>query len=321
MPAIIAKPLNKEVDIQVCIPVFQREEELLVLYDSISKSLSGLNYNVYFLLNGATDNAKKLVFKEFAKLDNSGIVVFDKNIKDDIFVWPFFNLPKGLFWIIGDDDFVTENARNVVQKAQNYDLTILNYDLYDNNLENKISGSHLERYFRKAGNEIDIKYVFSNLSEKLSFISSVIINSRKLSFDYSSSEPKSFQYASLIYNSISKSKRKVNIFFEDKVCLKQRGNNVLYEDRSITDNIFINELRAFYISMIHNPLFRFAAIRKLIQATFIETPRLIIRSKVEGRSAKVKSFFFIDFVYFFVIKLFIKIIPVQFFKLLRGFLR
>ena len=50
MPEIIVKPLNKEVDLQVCIPVFEREEELLVLYDSISRSLDGLNYNIYFLL-------------------------------------------------------------------------------------------------------------------------------------------------------------------------------------------------------------------------------------------------------------------------------
>lgn len=321
MPEIIVKPLNKEVDLQVCIPVFKREAELLKLYDSISRSLDGLNYNIYFLLNGATDNVKQLVFNKFAELDNSGIVIFNKNIKDDVFVWPFFNLPKGLFWVIGDDDFVTENARDVIKKAQKYDLTILNYDLYDSNLENKLSGDYLGKYFTKVDNEMDIKYVFSNLSEKLSFISSVIVNSSKLSIDYSSVEPKSFQYSSLIYNSLSKSKRKASIFFEKKICLKQRGNNVLYEDRSVTDNIFINELRAFYISMTHNPLFRFAAIRKLIQATFIETPRLLIRSKIEDRSANVKSFFFIDFVYFFVIKLFIKIIPVHFFKLLRGFLR
>tara|TARA_B100000886_G_scaffold340029_1_gene307542 strand:+ start:1275 stop:2240 length:966 start_codon:yes stop_codon:yes gene_type:complete len=321
MPEIIVKPQNKEVDVQVCIPVYKREEELLELYDSISSSLDGLNYNIYFLLNGAADNVKQLVFNKFSELDNSGIVIFDKNIKDDVFVWPFFNLPKGLFWVIGDDDFVTENARDVIKKAQKYDLTILNYDLYDSNLKNKLSGDNLGRYFTKVDNEIDIKYVYSNLSEKLSFISSVIVNSSKLSIDYSSSEPKSFQYASLIYNSFSKSKRKASIFFEKKICLKQRGNNIPLKHRSVTDNIFINELRAFYISMMRNPLFRFAAIRKLIKATFIETPRLLIRSKIENRSANVKSFFFIDFVYFFIIKLFINIIPVQFFKLLRGFLR
>tara|TARA_B100000925_G_C22002838_1_gene472150 strand:+ start:1900 stop:2865 length:966 start_codon:yes stop_codon:yes gene_type:complete len=321
MPEIIVKPLNKEVDLQVCIPVFEREEELLVLYDSISRSLDGLNYNIYFLLNGATDNVKQLVFNEFSQLDNSGVVIFDKNVKDDVFVWPFFNLPKGLFWIIGDDDFVTDNAKDVVKKAQKNDLTILNYDLYDNKLENKLSEGYLERYFRNVGNEIDIKYVFSNLSEKLSFISSVIVNSRKLLFDYSSSEPKSFQYASLIYNSISKSERKVNIFFEAKVCLKQRGNNIPSKHRSVTDNIFINELRAFYISMMRNPSFRFSSIQKLLKATFIYTPRLLIRSKIEGRSASVKSFFLIDFVYFFIIKLFVKIIPIQVFKLVRGFLK
>ena len=125
MPEIIVKPLKKEVDLQVCIPVFEREEELLVLYDSISRSLDGLNYNIYFLLNGATDNVKQLVFNEFSQLDNSGVVIFDKNVKDDVFVWPFFNLPKGLFWIIGDDDFVTDNAKDVVKKAQKNDLTIL----------------------------------------------------------------------------------------------------------------------------------------------------------------------------------------------------
>ena len=168
---------------------------------------------------------------------------------------------------------------------------------------------------------MDIKSVFSIFGDKLTFISSVIINSKILSLNFASSKPKSFQYASLIYNSISKSKRKASIFFEDEICLKQRGNNIPLKYRSVTDNIFINELRAFYISMMRNPLFRFAAIRKLIKATFIETPRLLIRSKIENRSANVKSFFFIDFVYFFIIKLFINIIPVQFFKLLRGFLR
>ena len=93
--------------------------------------------------------------------------------------------------------------------------------------------------------EMDIKSVFSIFGDKLTFISSVIINSKILTSNFASSEPKSFQYASLIYNSFSKSKKKIKYFFEDEICLKQRGNNIPLKHRSVTDNIFINELRAF----------------------------------------------------------------------------
>ena len=321
MPKIILKPSNEKFDIQICIPAYKREYELEVLFQSIRNHLDDVDYNLYFLLNGANENVKKIVLEKLAIYNNTGVVIFEENIKDGVFTWPFFNLPQGLFWVLGDDDLLTERSREAIQKAIEYDLTILNYDLYDNQLKKKLKPNYLGSLMPSKNIEMDIKSVFSIFGDKLTFISSVIINSKILSLNFASSKPKSFQYASLIYNSISKSKRKASIFFEDEICLKQRGNNIPLKYRSVTDNIFINELRAFYISMIHNPLFRFAAIRKLIQATFIDTPRLLIRSKIEGRSANVKSFFFIDFVYFFVIKLFIIIIPVQFFKLLRGFFR
>ena len=139
--------------------------------------------------------------------------------------------------------------------------------------------------------EMDIKSVFSIFGDKLTFISSVIINSKILTSNFASSEQSHFSMQALFIIHFLKVKEN-QVFFEDEICLKQRGNNIPLKHRSVTDNIFINELRAFYISMMRNPLFRFAAIRKLIKATFIETPRLLIRSKIENRSANVKSFFY-----------------------------
>lgn len=321
MPKIILKPSNKKFDIQICIPAYKRENELEVLFKSIRNSLDGIDYNLYFLLNGASDNVKKIVFEKLAIYNNTGVVVFEKNIKDEVFIWPFFNLPQGLFWVIGDDDFLTINAKETILKAVKHDLTILNYDLYDNQLKEMLQPNYLGSLLPKKDLELDIKSIFSIFGDKLTYISSIIVNNKILSEDYASSKPKSFQYASLIYNSISKCSRKVNIFFEHKVCLKQRGNNIPIKDRSITDNIFINEIRAFYVSMMRNPLFRLSALLKFFKSTFIDIPRLLIRSKIEGRYVRVKSFFLLDLVYFFIIKIFIKIIPVKTFELLRGFLK
>lgn len=319
MPQFIAKPHKKKVDIQICIPVYKRETALIDLVKSIEESLEGINYNLYFLLNGATENAKNLVTKKLGIKPNFGIVFFEENIKEDIFIWPFFNLPKGLTWVIGDDDFLNEESYNAVLNALNHDLTILNYDLYDKNLEHKLIPSYLEGYFLKSPNPINIKYLFSNLGEKLAFISSVIINTNIIAQTKNNFEPKSFQYASLIYYSILKYQKQINIHFEKKICLKQRGNNISLDDKSVVDEIFINEIRVFYLLMFRYRKYRIPAIFKLIKYTFIQTPRLMIRSKIEGRTTAAKGFFIVDHIYLFIVKVFVRFLPKSFFQHIRNY--
>ena len=135
MPKIILKPSNEKFDIQICIPTYKRENELEVLFQSIRNHLDDVDYNLYFLLNGANENVKKIVLEKLAIYNNTGVVIFEENIKDGVFTWPFFNLPQGLFWVVGDDDLLTERSREAIKKAIEYDLTILNYDLYDNQLK------------------------------------------------------------------------------------------------------------------------------------------------------------------------------------------
>ena len=132
---IILKPSNEKFDIQICIPAYKRENELEVLFQSIRNHLDDVDYNLYFLLNGANENVKKIVLEKLAIYNNTGVVIFEENIKDGVFTWPFFNLPQGLFWVVGDDDLLTERSREAIKKAIEYDLTILNYDLYDNQLK------------------------------------------------------------------------------------------------------------------------------------------------------------------------------------------
>lgn len=318
MYQFIVKPLEKKVDLQICIPVYKREIELIALVKSIRKSLKGINYNIYFLLNGATENAKNLVTEKLALTENSGIISFEKNIEEDIFIWPFFNLPKGLTWVIGDDDFIEKDAYDAVLNSMNYDLTILNYDLYDHNLDKKLYPSYLERYFKKEHHLNNIKFLFSNLGERLSFISSVIIDTNIISSDIKNHKPKSFQFASLIYYSILKNKEKVKIYFESNICLKQRGNNISKDDKLITDNIFINEIRLFYLSMIYSPTYRIPAFFKLTIYTILHTPRLLIRSRIEDRSPDVKGFFVIDQLYLTMVSILIRFIPKSFFKYIRN---
>ena len=55
MPKIILKPSNEKFDIQICIPAYKREYELEVLFQSIRNHLDDVDYNLYFLLNGANE--------------------------------------------------------------------------------------------------------------------------------------------------------------------------------------------------------------------------------------------------------------------------
>ena len=321
MSELIVKPFKEKVDLQICIPAYRREKELKTLHDSIRKSLVSINYNIYFLLNGASDNVKKLVLDELSLFENTGVILFNENIKEDIFIWPLLNLPKGHFWIIGDDDSITDKANEVVERSLKNDLTILNYDLYDQALEKKLFGSFLEKYFKKQSNYIDKKYLFSNLSEKLSFISSIIIRSNIISKDFISIEPKSFQFGGMIYTSLADHDKDLKISFEETICLNQRGNNISNDDKYVTDDIFINDLRFFYLSMLKIPVYRYSAIVKLIKATFLLTPRLLLRSSIEHRYPRTESFFIIDYIYFFVVKFFIRLIPKAFFIFLKSVFR
>ena len=93
MSEIIVKPFKEKVDLQICIPAYRREKELKTLHDSIRKSLVSINYNIYFLLNGSSDNVKKLVLDELSLFENTGVILFNENIKDYIIIWPLLNLP------------------------------------------------------------------------------------------------------------------------------------------------------------------------------------------------------------------------------------
>ena len=318
MPKYLLKPREQHVDLQICIPVYKRVNELLILANSIRDSLDGLNYNLYFLLNGASEDVKTLVLEKLSKFNNTGVIFFEENIKEDIFIWPLLNLPRGHFWIIGDDDFVLGNARDIVIKSLNNDLTILNYDLYDQNLENKVIENYLGRDFLSNNQDIDIKNLFSILGDKLCFISSVIVNSKILSFNSIDMAPKSFQYASLIYNSFAKYEMETRIFFEDQICFRQRGNNIPNDVKHLTDDIFINDIRFFYIRMLKEPVYRFSAFFKLIELTFVLIPKRLIVCRIEGRVSNVRTFTFIDYLYLFVVKNILRVVPVNFLIFLRD---
>ena len=321
MPKYILKPQTDIVDLNICIPVYKRTSELTQLVSSIKKSLYGINYNLYFLLNGSTNEVQQLVLNNFIKSSNIGVIVFNENIKEDIFIWPLFNLPQGRFWIIGDDDFIEDNARDAVLDSFNYDLAILNYDLYDNKLNSVVKEDYLGRLFFKRKDNLDIKDIFDNLSDKINFISSVIINSKILSMDSVVSSPKSFAYASLIYGSFAKSNLKTKIFFEKKICLKQRGNNIALEDMVIVDEIFINDIRVFYLNMASKKIYRYGAIKKFLIVTFFLIPRLLIACRLGNRNPIIKTFFYIDFLYLLIVKSIIRITPKFIFNFLRKGLR
>jgi hypothetical protein len=321
MPKYLAKPQTDIVDLNICIPVYKRTSELSQLVSSINKSLYGINYNLYFLLNGSTNEVKQLVLNNFIKTSNIGVILFNENIKEDIFIWPLFNLPQGRFWIIGDDDFIEDNARDAVLDSLKHDLTILNYDLYDKTLDSIVKENYLGRLLVKRKKNLDIKYIFDSLGEKISFISSVIVNSKILSLDSVVSSPKSFAYASLLYGSFAESNLKTKIFFEKKICLKQRGNNILIKDMKIIDDIFINDIRLFYLNMTSKKIYRYKAIKKFLIATFFLIPKLLIASRLSNRNPIIKTFFYIDFLYLFIVKSIIRIIPKFVFNFLRKSLR
>lgn len=321
MPHLIRKPRINNPDLNICIPVYKRKKELVLLFDSIITSLNGINYNLYFLLNGPDGEVKDLVLKKLAKFENTGVIYFEDNIGEDIFIWPLFNLPKGKFWIIGDDDLLVNYSHKAILKSLKYDLTILNYDLYDHNLKNIVTSNYLGREFSQISEIINNRILFHALGEKITFISSVIINSEILNKQNFKLAPKSFQFASLIYNALESSTPEIKVFFEKNVSLKQRGNNILSEDKHITDEIFINDIRLFYLSMLSKRAYMFSAFLKLLKSTFINTPRLLLRSHLEGRHPSVKGFFLIDKLYLFTINIIIRCVPSKFYIFLKKHIK
>ena len=128
--------------LSICIPTYNRPENLLDCLSSLSKQKKKHKFEVCISDNCSNYNIKKLILP-FKKKLNNRLKINKKNLGFAMNVLNVSLLAKGKFiWFLGDDDLVTSNSINylinLIEKKKDIDFYFINSYYLDK--------SYLEKY-------------------------------------------------------------------------------------------------------------------------------------------------------------------------------
>ena len=140
--------------LSICIPTFNRPENLLNCLNSLSKQKSRDKFEVCISDNCSNVNIKKLITPYKKKLN----INFKKNKKNLGFAMNVLKVSlqaKGEFiWFLGDDDLVTKNSisylLNLIKKNKDVDFYFINSNQLD------------KKYLENFSKPFDIKLTKKN---------------------------------------------------------------------------------------------------------------------------------------------------------------
>lgn len=116
----------ENIEISVVIPVYNEEENINLLYNSLKKVLdkTGKTYEIIFVNDGSTDNTLSIL-KELAKNDKRLVVIsFRRNFGQTAALSAGFDYSKGNLIVTMDGDLQNdpEDIPKLLEKAKEYDV-------------------------------------------------------------------------------------------------------------------------------------------------------------------------------------------------------
>ena len=148
--------------ISIIIPIFNEEDNILKLYESIINSLSGINYEVLIINDGSTDNSENIIIGITKKNQKFKLISLRRNYGQTAAMQAGFDRAQGEIIIPMDGDLQNDpkDIPRLIKKIdEGYDvvsgwrkerldkkLTRILPSKIANSLISRISGIHLHDY-------------------------------------------------------------------------------------------------------------------------------------------------------------------------------
>jgi abequosyltransferase len=226
------KKLNSEIILSICIATYNREKYIVKTLDSIISQIKDKNIEIVIADGASTDNSE-LIISKYASLNNQ--VKYHRlkkkgGVDNDYNMAVQFATGK-YCWLFTDDDFLEPFAiEKVIEKINlNYDLIVVNADVYDRNINKLIYSNRLKFSKNKIYNSNELNLFFKDAVEHLSFIGCVIIKRdlwlKREKEKYYGTE---FVHVGVIFQELFKN----NIYIISRSLIKIRFDNAQWTSRS-----------------------------------------------------------------------------------------
>ena len=141
-------------DLNIIIPLYNYEGNLLVLYNNLIEDINGIDYNLIFINNGSTDltleelkNIHKKDFKRVKIISFSKKCSFNEAIKAGVLhskskLTAIFDVESNI-----SIKYITK-MYNFIKNNEDYDLVSVNKIFNNNNLFNKLLNSLVNKMFK-----------------------------------------------------------------------------------------------------------------------------------------------------------------------------
>ena len=173
---LIKRPLSYgTADLSICIPAYMRVEELEQCLRSLIEQVNTANAEIIIMLNGASLDVERLAHEWSDANAKVGIYKKEKNIAEEIFLVPFYDLDCRSTVVFSDDDIALPGfIDRLIVELIHSDLVISNYKRVDVTCKRITDHSYLSDV--KFTKFIDPNELLSTFGHRIQFISCVAIN-------------------------------------------------------------------------------------------------------------------------------------------------
>jgi len=233
--------------LSICIPTYNREEYLVKLLDSIFSQIDNDNKDLIQICisdNCSTDNTKKII-EEYMISTNIEVIfnINESNIGPDLNFLKVVEIATGDYcWLMGSDDFLKENALNlVISKLNNsptFSVLLGNRDECDKELVFRQHGfwlnpkiTELDVDFSEKDQIIDYFKKCRSLGGIFSFLSSIIVKKSEwdnVRFDLSFVGT-AYSHVFMIFSILNNSKKMK--YFSDSIVKCRLGNDSFFKNQ------------------------------------------------------------------------------------------
>jgi len=279
--------------ISICIPTYNRFSDFKETLTNVTK-LSLSQYFVKEILiidNNQNLKGKEVVEKFLLKNKKIRYIKNEQNIGPENNFRKCIEQAKGDYvWLIADDDLLINGSLDIVSEhlKSDFDCLITNWSLYDNNFDQIIKKSILDKNLNFIN---DKNFILANFGTKMTFISSIIFKktlfSGKNILLYNAFIKYQLSFLIFVYSMFSDKKNK--ILFEKNPLIKQRGDNDPYLKDNVKNyyNVFSDGFNFF-----HEKILELGYDKNAIKASKIKSFNLFIIRDLINRKISKNNFKF-----------------------------